>query len=66
MRFVVNGNEVEGVDGSSILDLLIKNKLDRDRVVVEVNGEIVKKELWGEVILKEKDAVVLLSFVGGG
>ena len=66
MKLTVNGKEVEGTAGATILDLLKEHNLECDRVVVEVNGQIVRREGWGDTPLREKDSILLLSFVGGG
>ena len=37
-----------------------------NRVIAEVNGEIIKSPNWDQRILKDGDKVELVSFVGGG
>ena len=36
------------------------------QVVVELNEEINKREIWGETLLKDGDVVEILQFMGGG
>ncbi|MEW6623017.1 MAG: sulfur carrier protein ThiS [Bacillota bacterium] len=62
---VVNGKKM---DYSSItIDQLLKNlNLKEDRVVVEVNHEIVDKTQFKSRVLNEGDKVEIVSFVGGG
>jgi len=66
MKLTVNDKETETTAAATILDLLQEHKLERDRVVVELNGQIVRREVWGDTLLHEKDSILLLSFVGGG
>ena len=47
-------------------ELLRLKGLKPERVVVELNGEIVDKPRYGEVTLKENDTLEILGFVGGG
>lgn len=66
MQISVNGKEENLKQPMNILDFLISKGLDPDRVVVEYNYEIVKKEEWSSIILKENDQLEVLRFVGGG
>ena len=36
------------------------------QVVVELNEAIIKRETWGETLLKDGDVVEILQFMGGG
>lgn len=66
MEIVVNGKR-ESIDQSmSILKYLSLKGLDPNRAVVEHNYAVVKKEEWGNIILKENDQLEVLRFVGGG
>lgn len=66
MQIVLNGKKVEAEDGASLTELLRMKGLEPDRVVVEVNFEIAKKEDWDKIVLKENDNLEVLRFVGGG
>jgi sulfur carrier protein len=37
-----------------------------DRVAVELNREIVPRDLWAETVLNEGDRLEVVHFVGGG
>lgn len=50
----------------SIFELLNKKGLKPQRVVVEVNYEIIDRKNWGDFLLNENDQVEILQFVGGG
>ena len=62
---IINGVE-KGMDGLTIAEVLSQLGLDADKVVVEVNFEIVAKESYQEWILNKEDKVEIVSFVGGG
>jgi len=65
ISFCVNG-ERESRSACSVLELLAKKQLAPERVVVELNGAIVKRPQWGETMLREGDTVEIVCFVGGG
>ncbi|MEG0050736.1 MAG: sulfur carrier protein ThiS [Terrisporobacter sp.] len=62
----VNGKEIEFQSDKTILDLLNDYNLNKDRVVVEINLEIVENEKYETYVLKEHDAIEIISFIGGG
>ena len=53
-------------DKKTISDLLKELKVNENRVVVELNREIIVKEDFSKINLKEDDTVEVISFVGGG
>jgi len=66
MKIIVNGqakNISEGIVLSSLLDDL---KIDRERIAVEINLEIIKKDRYESLKLVEGDRIEILQFVGGG
>ncbi|HBG1231744.1 TPA: sulfur carrier protein ThiS [Clostridioides difficile] len=62
----VNGKEIEFEKDLTVIDLLNKYNLKSDRVVVEVNLEIIEESNYNTYILKDEDIVELISFIGGG
>ncbi|MDB0441297.1 sulfur carrier protein ThiS [Clostridioides difficile] len=62
----VNGKNIEFKENLTIIDLLNKYNLKSDRVVVEVNLEIIEESNYNTYILKDEDVVELISFIGGG
>jgi len=66
LKIIVNGKE-EILEGEkSLLDFLVAKEINPDTVVLEHNHQIIKKENWSQVLLKEKDNLEVLRFVGGG
>jgi len=66
MIVVLNGKKTEVDCEMSLLEFLNLKGLEIDRIVVECNFEIARKEDWGSIILKENDNLEVLRFVGGG
>lgn len=63
---IVNGKEMSFETEITVDNLLKSLVLDKDKVVVEVNFEIVPKEKYTDRILNKEDKVEIVSFVGGG
>ena len=61
----ING-KYEEINDINLLDYLIKNKYRADRVVVDLNGDIVKKAEFSKINIKNTDKVEIVCFVGGG
>jgi len=66
MKIYVNGEEREITDGLSIARLLEELQIRSGRVVVELNREIVSREVHASTLLKGGDALEIVHFVGGG
>lgn len=63
---IVNGKEMNFEENLTVLELLKNLSISENRVVVEVNYNIITKEQFSEVILNKEDKVEIVSFVGGG
>ena len=62
----VNGNEISNENIHTISELLQNFSLNKNRVVIELNGKIIVKEEFNKVNLNENDTIEVISFVGGG
>ncbi|HZT08090.1 MAG TPA: sulfur carrier protein ThiS [Chloroflexota bacterium] len=66
MRLAVNGKPRE-IDGEqTILQFLAANGVNPLIVAIEHNGEIIRRERFGEVTLREGDTLEIIHVVGGG
>ena len=63
---ILNGNTVDLKEDISVKDLLENYDLNPQKVVVEVNMEILDDEVYSTYLLKNEDTVEVISFVGGG
>lgn len=66
VRITLNGKKIEIDDSTKLIDLLAAKGLEPERTVVEYNFEMVTKEDWDRIVLKENDNLEVLRFVGGG
>ncbi len=58
---------VENAADPSQLDVLLNAlELKTDRVAVELNGEIVRRSIWAETVVRGGDRLEIVHFVGGG
>ena len=62
----VNGKEVEFKNNTNIIDLLNNYNLNKDRVVVEINFNIIDENEYEDYIINNKDVIEVINFVGGG
>ena len=66
IAIVVNGESKQIALGQSILDLVQSLNLPAERLAVEHNRKIVKRDHWSNQILVDGDKVEIVQFVGGG
>jgi len=62
----LNGNPYEINKGTNLNELLNKLKIQKNKVAIEVNGEIVEKNKYTNLILSKDDKVEIVQFIGGG
>jgi sulfur carrier protein len=62
----LNGKSYEINNGINLSKLLNKLKIQKNKVAIEVNGEIVEKNKYPNLILRKNDKVEIVHFIGGG
>ena len=62
----LHGKKEQIKANQSLLSFLEDKNLELNKIVIEYNTEILPREKWEEVILKEGDNLEVISFVGGG
>ena len=65
-KIQLNGDLYEIISGTSLNELLNKLKIQKNKVAIEVNGEIVEKNKYLNLILNKNDKVEIVQFIGGG
>ncbi|WP_026884078.1 sulfur carrier protein ThiS [Clostridium akagii] len=63
---IINGEEQDFEIGITIEDLLKKLNIDAERIVIEVDLEIIPKDEFKTKKLGSESKVELIRFVGGG
>lgn len=66
MQISVNGEPQDVPDGATVERLLDLLEVQRRRIAVEVNRELVPRSQHGARALAEGDAVEIVTLVGGG
>lgn len=66
MQIVVNGESADVSDHLSLADLVQSLHLGGQRLAVELNGNIVPRSRWPEVLLRAGDRAEIVRAIGGG
>ena len=66
MRVTINGEPRSLSEGLTLADVLRAMQLNQRRIAVEVNREIVARELYDVHTLMDGDEIEIVHFVGGG
>ena len=65
-KIQLNGNSYEINNGTNLIELLNKLKIQKNKVAIEVNGEIIEKNKYPKLVLNKGDQVEIVHFIGGG
>jgi len=65
-KIQLNGDPFEIKIGTNLNDLLNKLKIQKNKVAIEINGEIIEKKKYQNLVLNKNDKVEIVQFIGGG
>jgi len=65
-KIQLNGASYEINRGANLDELLDRLKIQKNKVAIEVNGEIVQRNKYSKLILNKNDKVEIVHFIGGG
>ena len=65
-KIQLNGDSYEIYNGANLNELLNKLKIQKNKVAIELNGQIIEKKKYSNVILNKDDKVEIVHFIGGG
>ena len=66
VSIILNGKKENVDEGMSVLALLSSRNIKPEVVTVELNEEILEKPEYNGTILKEKDKIEFVYYMGGG
>lgn len=66
MRVVINGEERDVPDGTTLDTLVNLLALVPERLAIELNRRVIRRTEWEQRALSEGDRVEIVHFVGGG
>jgi sulfur carrier protein len=62
----VNGERRNFPPGTTLLDVIRALHLEPDRVAIEMNRAIVKRDMWSGTAIADGAEIEIVQFVGGG
>ena len=66
MEVIINGDSATIDAGASVADLLAQRGLQPIRVAIEINEELVPRKTFAQTLIRERDRIEIVTFVGGG
>ena len=65
-KIQLNGDPYEINGRTNLNELLNKLKIQKNKVAIEVNGEIIQKDKYQNLVLRKDVKVEIVHFIGGG
>ena len=65
-KIQLNGHPYQISGGINLNELLKNLKIQKSKVAIEVNGEIVEKNKYSSLVLNKDDKVENVHYIGGG
>ncbi len=66
VTIILNG-ETKEIDSEVTLDRLLDLfSLPRQRIAIELNKQVIRRQDWPEMQVKDADKIEVIHFVGGG
>lgn len=62
----INGKDFQLLEKITVKDYLDQNGYVLAHIVIELNEEILPKDMYEKTYLKEEDCLEILTFMGGG
>ena len=66
MNIILNGKKISVSLDINLKNLLRLKNIKEKNIVIEVNKEIISKNLWSDKNLEENDEIEIVTAVGGG
>lgn len=66
MTVIVNGEKREIPENTDLIRLLGILELEKARVAIELNQNVIRRAEWQNTILQANDRLEIVHFVGGG
>jgi len=66
IKITMNGKQISLNQNLPLKKLVEKLKIPLNKVAIELNKEIVNKKKLNQILLKNKDKIEIVHFIGGG
>ena len=63
---MVNGRQADWREGMTVRDVLRDHRYTSPRIIVRINGELVRQEKWDSTMVHQGDDVRALHMIAGG
>lgn len=66
MLININGTESDIPENATLQGLILSRQLPGALLILELNGEIIKREKWDNIMLVRGDSLEIIQVIGGG
>ena len=66
IKINLNGKKLFIAKGTSVYSFIKKNKLQPNKIAIELNKVIINKKKINKIFLKNSDKIEIVHFIGGG
>jgi len=66
IKITMNGKQISLNQNLPLKKLVERLKIPLNKVAIELNKEIVNKKKLNQILLKNKDKIEIVHFIGGG
>ena len=66
MKITLNGRPQEYAEALNLKNLVEQFYQERRKIIIEINGKIIKNPQWQDTLIREGDRIELITLVGGG
>ena len=66
MTLTINGEDRDFTSVTTLSDLISQLGMKADRVAIELNRNLVRRDQWSDTKLSNGDKLEIVHFVGGG
>ncbi len=66
IKLTFNDFDVDAYEGITLAEFVQGAGLVSQKVIIELNDELIVSDDWSQTILKDHDRILAVTFVGGG
>ena len=66
IKINLNGKQLSLYNGSTVYNVIKRIKAHPKKIAIELNKQIINKKNIDKIVLKNKDSLEIVHFIGGG
>ena len=66
IKINLNGKQLSLYSGSTVYNVIKRIKAQPKKIAIELNKQIINKKNIDKIVLKNKDSLEIVHFIGGG